>query len=159
MYPDCDDTQSPTRVADRGTSAPHPRPAALCVLVVDDDASVRTVLRHIVEGLGYRCEEANGGLCALACLGAHAIDIVLTDHEMPGCDGMTLLGTLERRRLADGRALPAILVTSSGSRPTEAQARTAGAVALVRKPIHADHVRAALAAAAAAAVHAGTSPA
>ena len=90
-----------------GAPAPEPpraRPprGGETILVVDDEPSIRRVVRAILERLGYRVLEAPGGHEALALLEAapHAPDALLTDAVMPGMRGRELARAF-RARLPD----------------------------------------------------------
>ena len=62
------------------------------VLVVDDDADLRQLLRCLLEDTGYRVYEAPDGAAALACLGTHAHRlVVLCDWCLPDMNGEALL--------------------------------------------------------------------
>jgi len=94
--------------ADRGTTAvltlPHGTPSVAAVVLADDDASFRQVLRAMLTGTADRLIEAADGAQALAAVAADSVDLVLADLQMPGMDGKTLLD-----RLPAG--LPAIVIT------------------------------------------------
>lgn len=70
------------------------------ILVVDDEAAVRALTRHVLETHGFTVIEAATGEQALACLDARGddVDLVLTDMVMPGLRGPELVAELERRR-------------------------------------------------------------
>jgi adenylate cyclase len=80
------------------------------VLVVDDDPLNRAMLSMSIGGLGHRVLEAGNGLEAIAVLGEHPIDLVLTDIEMPEMDGYGLL----THRNGDDRlkAIPFIVISA-----------------------------------------------
>jgi signal transduction histidine kinase/CheY-like chemotaxis protein len=85
---------------------PHQTPALGTVVVADDDASFRRLLRGLLTGMADRVIEAEDGDQALAALAGHQADLVLADLRMPGMDGGTLLSRLPA-------SLPAILVTGA----------------------------------------------
>lgn len=60
------------------------------ILIVDDDADVRSFMRKGLEAYGYDCQEAEDGLVALRRLRTHRYDVVLTDLNMPFLDGLGL---------------------------------------------------------------------
>lgn len=60
------------------------------ILVVDDDITVRYLMNEFMELLGYSSHMAENGEDAVAYLGAHSVDIVITDIIMPGMDGLEL---------------------------------------------------------------------
>jgi PAS domain S-box-containing protein len=70
------------------------------VLVVEDHASVRRLLHRILEGAGYRVLETSNGSEALDLADGHAgrIDLLLTDLNMPGMDGLELAEQLSASR-------------------------------------------------------------
>ncbi len=108
----------------RGTAAvlslPHGTPSAGTVVLADDDASFRQVLRAMLAGTADRLIEAADGAQALAAVAAEGVDLILADLQMPGVDGKTLLD-----RLPAG--LPAIVITGHDE-PTPPRA-----AALLRK--------------------------
>ena len=69
-------------------------PESATILVVDDEATVRALVRRILEKQGYRVREAQSGADALwlSREEASAIDLLLTDVVMPGMDGRELAG-------------------------------------------------------------------
>jgi signal transduction histidine kinase len=93
----------------RGTAVtlrlPHGTPALGVVLVADDDAAFRQLLRGLLAGLATRVIEAADGEAALAAALAGPVDLALVDLRMPGLDGYALL-----ERLPAG--IPAIVITS-----------------------------------------------
>jgi len=73
-------------------SQPSPAGGIPAVLVVDDDRSVRAVIRRTLRGQGYEVLEAADAEAALVMLGQHAARVraVLTDDRMPGMSGWEL---------------------------------------------------------------------
>ena len=92
------------------------------VLVVDDDAEIRTLLSRHLRRLGYTVEEAGDGEEALALVGKVVPDVVVTDMAMPCLDGLGLLQGL-RTRDPD---LPVIVLTGHGSFDNAIQAMREG---------------------------------
>ena len=70
------------------------------VLVVDDEATIREVVRRYLEADGLQVVEAGDGETALAMVADHRPDVVILDVMMPGTDGIEVL----RRIRADGDA-------------------------------------------------------
>ena len=70
------------------------------ILVVDDEAQVRTLARDILVGAGYRVLEAEDGESALRVAEEHpgAIHVLLTDVVMPGMNGKQLGDEITARR-------------------------------------------------------------
>ena len=83
------------------------------VLIVDDAALMRVYYRSILEGAGFRVEEALNGLEALETLLARPVDLLVVDINMPQMDGLTFLRTL-REKAGPIASIPA-LVTSTES--------------------------------------------
>lgn len=75
---------------------PDRRPRVLCA---DDEVSITSLLRRLLEANGYEVQAANDGLAALKALQTHpeGFDLVISDHDMPGLTGLELV---ERAREA-----------------------------------------------------------
>lgn len=58
------------------------------ILVIDDEESVRTVLRQMLEKEGYEIEDAENGAVGLKLLHAHLPDLIITDLFMPEKEGI-----------------------------------------------------------------------
>ncbi len=85
--------------------------SGLTVLVVDDDAAQRDLLRSNLEAEGITIIEAGDGLAALDELGKLAIDIIISDLLMPRMDGYRLC--FEVRKNKKLRTIPIIILTGS----------------------------------------------
>ena len=72
---------------------PEARPT---LLIVDDDASIRTTLSLVFTQLGYSVRSASDGFSALARIHESAPDILLSDLNMPGMSGFELLSVVRR---------------------------------------------------------------
>ena len=104
------------------------------ILVVDDDARVRTIARALLEAAGFEIVEAESGEAALFTLGSEAVDVVLTDIFMPHTDGIELIHALHR----DSPGLPVVAMSGGGyndGKDVLAVARLLGASAIVQKPL------------------------
>ena len=86
------------------------------VLVVDDEEIVRLVLARALRLSGFDVFEARDGLEALARMPVAAPDLVLTDLNMPRCNGETLCVEIKRRYATAGAASCRIDNRNSGSR-------------------------------------------
>jgi CheY-like chemotaxis protein len=98
------------------------------VLVVDDEATVRSAVARMLEELGYEVVQAADGQSALDRLGsAPAVDLVLLDLIMPRMSGTQVLRELRRTQ----PGLPVVVTTghAAGEDPM-----ALGATALLRKP-------------------------
>jgi len=99
------------------------------VIVVDDDAAVRTSLEFSFEVEGYAVRTYAEPSKLLAELDLPRRGCLVTDYHLPGTNGLALIDELRRR----GVTIPAILITSAPSRTLAARA-AAGGVAIVEKP-------------------------
>jgi diguanylate cyclase (GGDEF)-like protein len=104
------------------------------VLVVDDDRSTRTTLRHTLQRDGFRVEEAADGAEALAMLPRCQPDVILMDAVMPVMDGFTACARLQE--LPGGRAIPVLMITALQDNSSVERAFAAGASDYIPKPIH-----------------------
>ncbi len=95
------------------------------ILVVDDSLTSRTLERNILIGAGYEVEIAVDGEAAWALLGKQRFDLVVSDVQMPLCDGIEL--TRRIRRSDRLQNLPVILVTSLDRPEDVAAGGSAGA--------------------------------
>lgn len=118
-----------------GEATPTPARSPLIgkrVLVVDDNAVMRTLLSRSVEAFGCNAETRESGEAALARLQSCAdIDLILLDWRLPGLDG---LATTRRIRGA-GHGLPIILVTGDEPEKARAEAREGEIHAFLAKPV------------------------
>jgi CheY-like chemotaxis protein len=124
----------------RGTFVTDPR-GADTVLVVDDDARVRSVLVEHVAYAGFRVLEASNGLDALEVLGREPVSLVFTDLRMPTMDGIELL-----RRARPRFPSTIFIVVSAYPDDLIALYRSdAFPITVIPKPFRAEQVRRALA--------------
>ncbi len=104
------------------------------ILVVEDDAELRSALCDTLALAGYATETADNGARALDLLGRKPIDLVITDIQMPGMDGHTLLKQIKAR----WSELPVMLMTAYGSIQMAVEAMRDGAVDYLSKPFEAE---------------------
>ncbi len=104
------------------------------VLIVDDEASPRAVIREILQRSGYESAEAGDGLEALAKAETVHPDVILLEGRMRGLDGYEVC----RRLKANTRTqhIPVIFVTGVEDDELYALADEVGAVASITKPFH-----------------------
>ena len=102
------------------------------ILIVDDDAFVRNLLKDVLEGRGHALLEAEDGREALELLGERAPQLVLLDLFMPRLSGMEALAMM-RERWPSARVL---VISSLDSERLVAQAMEAGAAGYITKPFH-----------------------
>ena len=101
------------------------------VLVVDDEELVRLVVARTLRLSGFDVAEARDGLEALARIPVAAPDIVLTDLNMPRCNGEALCVEIKRRHAI--ASVPVVMMT--GGPLDEAHMREIGCAAVIYKPL------------------------
>lgn len=100
------------------------------MLVVDDEAANRLVVRTILGGEGYEVSEAADAFAALDRIDREPPNAVLLDIKMPGMDGLGLLANLRQR----GIDVPVVVLTGHGDEFTAGSCLQAGAEAFLNKP-------------------------
>jgi CheY-like chemotaxis protein len=106
------------------------------ILIVDDEVTVRMLLRDVLEMEGYEVAEAEDGPTALGLMAQTRPDLVLLDIMMPGMSGIDVLAQV--RSDAALRDLPVVLLTAAGDDDTTWAGWTTGASLYLNKPF--DHV-------------------
>lgn len=104
------------------------------VLIVEDDAHIRRVLRTLLENEGYAVAEAADGVEGLAKALESPPACLLTDTMMPRMDGLALLQHLKARE----RAIPAFVVSAATSLPAPEQLEELGVRRVFAKPFDFD---------------------
>ena len=99
------------------------------VLVVDDDLTVRDVVRRYLELAGYQVALADNGEDALAWIAVHEPDLVVLDLMLPGIDGLEVC-----RRLRATSAVPVVMLTALGEEENRIAGLQLGADDYVTKP-------------------------
>ena len=117
-----EDAARPTTSADRAT-----------VLLVDDSVSVRKFVGQMLEKAGFRVFTAVDGQDALQQLLEQAVDVVVTDLEMPRVNGYTLIEDLRRRSAT--RDVPVVVMTTRAGDKHANLARRLGVRHYVTKPV------------------------
>jgi type II secretory ATPase GspE/PulE/Tfp pilus assembly ATPase PilB-like protein/CheY-like chemotaxis protein len=106
--------------------------AAGAILVVEDEVSLRRVLKDLLEMEGYTVYEAADGAEAMEQIDRHNPDLVLLDLNLPNVDGHTVL----RKLRAEPRtaSLPVVVLTARGEEENEVRVLKAGATDFITKP-------------------------
>ena len=94
-------------------------------LILDDDARQREILRNVLEGQGWRVEEAENGVAGLRKVAECRPSLILLDLIMPQMDGFGFLGQL--RKNTNWREIPVVVLTAMDLGPEE-RARLNGGV-------------------------------
>ena len=112
-----------------------PIAAALKVLIVDDQMSVRQFTRMTLEKMGIRLiHEAENGQDALTKAIGQPLDLIISDFNMPEMDGLGLLRAVRGHQAI--RKLPFILLTGRGDRELVVKAAQAGVNNYLVKPFN-----------------------
>lgn len=104
------------------------------ILVVDDDASWRTLMRVALERDGYVVHEATDGAEAIDAARRTKADLILMDGAMPGVDGFAACSAL--RKQADLCKTPILMITMFDDERSVERAFTAGATDYITKPVN-----------------------
>lgn len=102
------------------------------VLIVDDEAAIREMIRVALEMAEFDCMEAANAQDAHASIIDHKPDLVLLDWMLPGTSGIELLRRLKREELT--RELPVIMLTAKGEEDNKIQGLDVGADDYITKP-------------------------
>ncbi len=104
------------------------------IIIVDDERQLRMSLYEALSGQGYAVSVSESGAMALDMLEQNPADLVITDINMPGMNGMDLLGTLQTRM----PALPVVVITGHATVETAVAAMKLGAFDYLLKPFPAE---------------------
>lgn len=102
------------------------------ILVVDDTRSMRKMVAAVLAGAGYEVAEAGDGAEAFELARARQFDLVVTDHNMPRMDGVTLVRAL--RQLSHYDAVALIVLSTEVDPVLKQKGREAGATGWMAKP-------------------------
>src|SRR5689334_12798811 len=109
---------------------PISRPRSAMVMVIDDDAEMRAMLRDFLMSEGFRVREAPTGDLVISSLEDEEPAAVVLDKEMPGVNGLDILAYVQHRR----PSIPVILITAFGGPEVRAEALRRGAAHYIEKP-------------------------
>jgi two-component system, chemotaxis family, chemotaxis protein CheY len=107
------------------------------VLLVDDSATILLTVSSILQKAGYAVEKAASGEEALKKFEARLkVDLVITDLNMPGMDGIELIRKV--RLLPDHKFVPILFLSTESQLGKKAEAKAAGASGWIVKPATAE---------------------
>ncbi|MEP7189153.1 MAG: ATP-binding protein, partial [Roseiflexaceae bacterium] len=111
-------------------AAPPIAKLPLHILVVDDEAPVRTVVAQILSRAGHTVDQASDGMDALEQSAHERWDLIISDVTMPGLDGPSLIEQLR----AQGIATPVVLMTGRVDNDGLTYAQGSDTVSVLAKP-------------------------
>ena len=109
---------------------PHSGNARPRVLCVDDEPVILQIERRLLEVQGFEPIVCGDPVAAIALFDQASFDVVITDLQMPGMDGLSLMKALRERQ----PELPVVVVTGHGTADTAIQALREGATGMLVKP-------------------------
>ena len=105
------------------------------ILIVEDEAEIRRVVRLILQSEGYEVHEAEGLQRGLIEAGTRRPDLLLLDLGLPDGDGLDLV-----REVREWSQLPIVVLSARGQETIKVQALDAGADDYLTKPFHKDEL-------------------
>jgi len=115
---------------------------ALDVMIVDDSAAIRKILRRVLTQAEVpvgEVYEANDGVEAFEALKKTPVGLILSDVNMPNMDGIESLSKLKGD--AQLKGVPVVMITTEGSQARVMQALELGAAGYVKKPFTAEQIK------------------
>jgi two-component system response regulator PilR (NtrC family) len=107
------------------------------ILIVEDEKSMREVLKILLEGEGYHVVTASDGLEGIASLDNDIFDLVVTDVKMPKADGFEVLKKI--KEISPDTIV--IMITAFGTKDSAVEAMKLGAYDYISKPFNIDEIR------------------
>ena len=101
------------------------------ILIVDDDAEIRTLIKDYLEDQGYSVSTASNGQTMRHVMATREVELVILDLVMPGEDGLTLT-----RYLRDNSSVGIIILTGKGDTVDRVVGLEMGADDYLAKPFH-----------------------
>ena len=101
------------------------------ILIIDDSAFQRRLMRKLIERQGHNIIEATNGTEGLNAIITQSPDCVFLDLIMPESNGFELLENLQQQKIN----VPSVVVTADVQTSTHEQCLELGAIAVVNKPV------------------------
>ncbi len=101
------------------------------ILIIDDEKSIRTTLKEILEYEKYNVDEAEDGAAGIAKMDKKRYDIVLCDIKMPKMDGMEVLSKIQEKGLDS----PVVMISGHGNVESAVESLKKGAFDFIQKPL------------------------
>ena len=109
------------------------------IMLVDDSAIILLIVSRILRHSGYSVEKAANGEVAMTKFNAGLnVNLLITDLNMPGMNGIELIR--EVRRLPAYESVPILFLTSESQPSKKLEAKAAGASGWIVKPVTADEL-------------------
>ena len=115
---------------------------AKTIMIVDDSASIRTVVGIALRGEGYAVIEAKDGQDAINKLTGQKVNLIISDVNMPVMDGITFVKHV--KQMAAYKFTPIIMLTTESDESKKREGQAAGARAWVVKPFKPEQMLAAV---------------
>ena len=100
------------------------------ISIVDDDESVRTALKSLIDSVGFRAEVFGSGEEVLKSPVVSQTDCLIADVRMPGMTGLEL----QERLNAAGASVPIVFISAHDDKEARARGLRAGAIDFLQKP-------------------------
>jgi len=107
------------------------------ILIVEDEKSMREVLKILLEGEEHEVTTASDGLEGLSCIEKDIFDLVITDMKMPKADGFEVLKKI--KEISPDTIV--LMITAFGNTETAVEAMKQGAYDYISKPFNIDEIR------------------
>lgn len=105
------------------------------ILVVDDFSTMRRIIKNLLRDLGFNnTDEADDGLTALPMLKTGKYDLLVTDWNMPGMQGIDLLKAVRADADESLKNIPVLMVTAEQKKEQIIEAAQAGVNGYIVKP-------------------------
>jgi two-component system, chemotaxis family, chemotaxis protein CheY len=105
---------------------------AKTILVIDDSASLRQVVKMALNGAGYNVIDAGDGQAALALLDGRSIHMAICDINMPVMNGIEFVQAV--KQMPAYKFMPILMLTTESQEEKKLQGKAAGAKAWMTKP-------------------------
>jgi FixJ family two-component response regulator len=112
------------------------------ISIVDDDESVRTALKSLIDSVGFRAEVFGSGEEFLKSPIVSQTDCLIADVRMPGMTGLEL----QQRLNAAGSSVPIVFISAHDDNEARARGLRAGAIDFLQKPFSEDSLLGAISA-------------
>ena len=99
---------------------PHPAHLPRNVLVIDDDTMLLNVIKEMLERNGMNCTTCVTSKDVVKAMRGKDYDLLLSDIQMPGTNGIDLLTLLRNSNIGNSRTIPIVAMTARGDRDKEA---------------------------------------